>query len=278
MAVIASWSPVHGQAKITVNASTLAAYMAIAKDKSTLLIDGQFEYGKLREIFRINDDDGINQIFTFAHTGNLDKDKLRIYSTSIIEKRLYLIGATKQRLLIDNICESFEAILKHADETFDYVIVDTNAGLKDPLTQCILQAADMVIVNLPQDDYIIKKYFDRHKDFWPMFFEKKQCVYVIGDYHNQYDHYNLKRIQRKYKLSEIFSVPNNKHLHKSLSDRRFMQWMIANYEICSKDRKDYNYSFFSSLDSLADRILQAPKKKSLFEKIKENMMKNVAGM
>lgn len=278
MAVIASWSPIHGQAKITVNASALAAYMAITKDRSMLLVDGQSEYGKLKEIFSNNDDDGINQIYTYAHTGNLNKDKLRIYTSSIIEKRLYLLGSTKQRIFTDNICGSFEKILKYAEEAFDDVIVDANAGLQDPLTQCILQAADIVIVNLPQEDDIIKKYFDWRKDFCPMYFDKKQCIYVIGDYHSEYDHYNLKKIQRKYKLKEIHAVPNNKYLHKALSDKRFMKWMIENYEIGGKNRKDYNYSFFSSLDTLADRILQAPKKKSIFEKIRENMMNNVAGM
>jgi len=270
MGIVAFWGPIHGQGKMSVNASLLSSYIALTNQKQVLAMDSQFTYGRLQDIMCRDAEDGISQIFTYANTDNLTVESFKIYTTSVIEKKLYILGATKQQLVSDYLSGCFNSILKCADDCYDLVFIDTNAGIYDSNTVAVLENADLIVVNLPQEGYVLEKFFNREEGYWHPVLDQRNCIHVIGGYQDNYDHYTTTKIKRRFDLKELYAVPNSKFVHKSIIEQRFMQWMISNYD---SDRNDENAYLFHSINEIAERIVGLPRKQGLFailsKKVKE---------
>ncbi|WP_202707665.1 AAA family ATPase [Sporosalibacterium faouarense] len=256
--VISFWSPVHGQGKITTNACLISTYLSLIEDeKQVLSMDSQFIYSRMQELLKEDAEDGTSQIYTFVHSRNLDSEKLRIFTSGVIENRLYLLGSTKQSLVGEKVTEHLKDIIKCARESYDYVIIDTNSGTFNKNTKKVLENSDLVIVNLPQEGHILDKFFGGKERFYHEALDKTKYICVIGNYH-PYKHFNLKKIKRWYGIKEIYKIPNNEELHKSISDQRLVEWMISNYNI---DKKDDNREFINSISEIVDRIRESDNKR-----------------
>lgn len=264
MSIVAFWSPLHGQAKVSTNTCLVSIYASLKKEKKCLVIDSQFTFGRLQELICPNAEDGISQIFTYAQSNNLSEDNLKMHVTSVVENKLYLLGSTKQKMVNDKLSECLPSILSVSNNCYDYVIIDTNAGVRDNITSTILHSADLVVVNLPQEDYVLENFFKKAEGYYHPALNGTDYVCLIGNYHDDYEHYSTKRIMSKFKLKEIYSINDNKNVHKCITDKRFMSWILANYDA---DKKDYNYKLFSNIDKLTVRLEGLPKKEGVFFKL-----------
>lgn len=269
MARISLWSPVHGQGRTTVNTALLSFHIALTKQLAVLALDSQFTYGRLQDIISPYAEDGMSAIFTYAHTNNLTPDIFKTYATSIIEKKLYILGVTKQKIVYEEIWKCYEDILTCAAECFDLVLVDTNAGTQSNDTDQILRHSDLVVACLPQEDYILNKFFAKDPVYWHPALDNKPYVCVLSDYNKELDHYSETRVRRKFGLKELYTIPTDKYLHKAINQHNFANWFIRNYDA---DKKDPSYSFFDSISKLSDRLLAVPKRKGIFSRLKAQIL------
>lgn len=248
--------PIHRQGGITTNAVLLASYIAYKHETLNLLIDSQFTYGTLQDIVYPQAADNISEVFTFAKTNTLTPENLLIHTNSVVEKHLKLLGATKQKLVNENMNECLPSILKNAKGCFDYTFIDTNAGLRDEITCTSLEEADIIVVCLPQDDFLLKRFFiDRDSNFWSDLYSTKNTIFVIGRYDEKFEHYALRKIKRKFKLNELYAIPNSEMVNKAIYEGRLLKWMSSNYD--SKE------DIFPYLDEISQRIIGTTEKKGI---------------
>lgn len=264
---IVSWSPFHGNG-ITINTALLAAYTAIKKEKSILALDSQLRYGRLQDILKKDSENGINEIITFAMTKNLSPEKFKIYASSVVENRLYILGAPKNNYMGDQMHGCYDEILKKADTAFDHVFIDTNSGIYNEITNTVLEAADIIIVNLPQDDYILESFFGKEEGVWHKVLDSKYVVYVIGNFDKEFSHYPINKIKRRYKIKNMYPIPRNKELHKAVNENSFITWFKSSYEA---DKKDYNIQLFNSLENIYGAILGKPENRGFLNFLKKEV-------
>jgi len=90
-------------------------------------------------------------------------------------------------------------------EAYDLVWIDTETGAPDELTENVLKAADVVLVTLPQNKFVLDRFFTQKIDY-PAFLDEKNVVYLIGSYDTEAA-LNVRKIKGHYKVkSKVMPV------------------------------------------------------------------------
>jgi cellulose biosynthesis protein BcsQ len=176
---------------------------------------------------------------------------------------LYLpIVQEREEIFERDLCQVLIPLLEGMGEVSDIVLIDT-VDMSKESTQKILEAADVIVVNLGQDMNVIENYFQSHK----LLISK--TVFLIGNYHSN-SRINLKNISRKYHINrnQIAVIPNNIEFQEALSYGKVVEFMICNRECHTGD---YNYPFMKEVQKAASMILYA------MERLKEGRCEDCFG-
>lgn len=251
--IIASWGPVHGQCKISVNTALIAGFLALTGEEQVLLLDGDFRYGRLQEIVRPDAEDGVSPVFTLAASENLEPEQFKIHTSAVLERKLYLLGSTRQPLVSGSIVQCLSSIMKTARESYDITMIDTSAGVMNRHTQEILIHSDLVVVNLPHEEYVLERFFAGEKEYRSPELDGKPCIYVVGDYHKEYAHCTIRKLRRKYQIKELYYIPSSRMIHKTIGDQRFLQWLYGSYDC--RDKKDEDFVAIQQLQQIRKKMI-----------------------
>lgn len=266
--IIACWSPIQGHCAVTTNMCLISAYMAFQKQKSLLCMDSHDSSGQLKNILYSDGMDELGNIFTYAKSNNLTPKNMKLYSSQVVNDRLFVVGATEQKLVKDSMDDAiYKTVLECAEEAFEYVFVDTCAGNNTESTKSILKYCDFIIVNLPQDDFIIRKYLAKAEGYWSPHIDEKKHIHIIGNYKSHYEHQSIRRINRLYMLDNLLYIPEDKYLHKAVMECRFLQWFSQGLRRGKSD----NNVIYHNIDKACEHILELPKKRGMFSKLREKV-------
>lgn len=256
---IAFWSPVHGQTGTTSNMIAIATVAVIQHDVKALLVQTHFCLNNLERSLigyqRDKDsliDIGVDELARSPKLVNLDRET--IYNCSVNAfNNLHLLPGTLREHREDyekSTGTKLTRIITAAEKYYDIVFVDTNAG-NSKITMDILNAADLIVVNLSQNVFVIDKYLEDYK------LDPKKTFYLIGDYEKD-SRYNLFNLKSKY---EIFKkntgvIPHSVLYKDAHSSENALRFIRANID-CKKGPNAY---FIKSIKDAAEKILDAVKK------------------
>lgn len=256
---IAFWSNMHGQTTTTSNTVAVACSIALNYrlkilithnhfEKSTLetsLLDKRYLNTELTEL----KDTGIDALSRFIRFNSVDKESILSYTTTLLKGRLDLLMGTKnanKELYLSDFNTMIEAILNSAKDYYDILFVDVTAG-NNEMANKIITNSDMVVVNLNQNLYVLEDFFNNHFESL-----KNKCFFLISMY-DKWSKYNLKNIQRKYKIKEnIGIIPYCRGFADACNDGKAIDFFLKNYK---SNQKDIHYSFINETSKSARGLL-----------------------
>ncbi|TCK87929.1 hypothetical protein EDC19_2773 [Natranaerovirga hydrolytica] len=262
--IIAFWSITHGQVGNTVNTAAIASMLALENNVKTLVCHSQFANSILEKCFvpnKILEDDkmgafsdrGIDALTRLAKNQKLTPNSVPDYTISLLkDNRLDLLTGTeiKEKELFENIIDVLSHIIEGANQFYDVVAIDVHSGLDNKITQTILERADMIMVNLNQNKYLIEEFFE--DETISAFLKNKKSIMNISRY-DKSSKYTLNNVSRKYKIKNITAVPYNVKFMDCCNEHKLLDYLIKN---TLNKRKDEDYYFIESLRNACKKILE----------------------
>ncbi|MEG2983586.1 MAG: hypothetical protein RR835_02720 [Peptostreptococcaceae bacterium] len=258
--LITFWSPYHGQSGTTSNAISMAVNMALNYDLKVLLTHSKYTKSNMEYAFDNEngsnslkfDDTGIDSVSRLVKVNKLEKDDFKNYTKTLIHNRLELLSGSKKlyKESYEDIDINFINILKCAKKAYDAVIVDVNSGICDKCTNKVLNESDIVVININQNEILIKDLFSNEK--WKSILEKKDKILLLGKYDkNSKCTYNY--VERTYKYRDkIYTVPYSSDFMDACNNHNVIKFFKANVSNISNKE---NCSFMLELDKLSERLI-----------------------
>lgn len=256
---VAFWSNVHGQTCTTANALAFSVMVALKHPMRVLLTHNHYHhstleytlFGRARVTFDMTDfeDAGIDAVSRFIKYDELDSQCIPNYATNIIKQRLDFLPGTKhvhEDFYYQDLNEVIELILERAKKVYDLSVIDVSAG-ENELTNKILTSADLVVVNLNQNPYVLDDFFTNH------YSNLKHVLLIISRYDDQ-SQMHIKRIKQKYNIKEPIEVlPYASNFADALGSGNTIDFLARNL---SADSKDVNHKFMYHLEMIMTKILK----------------------
>ncbi|MFP4698009.1 MAG: hypothetical protein ACLFMO_04815 [Eubacteriales bacterium] len=235
--LIAFWSIAHGQTANTVNTAVISSMLALENNLKTLICHSHFSRSILEKCFvstRLLEQDrmgafsdrGIDALSRLAKNGKLTKNSIPDYTISLLkDNRLdLLVGTeTEDHRIFQNILDVLNQIFDCSSEFYDVVAVDVHSGLNNQITNAIVERADIIIINLNQNVYLLNDFFS-NKDIAKYLKDKKHII-NISKYDSQ-SKYTLKNISRKYNIKDIIAVPYQAQLLDACNDSNILDYLV----------------------------------------------------
>lgn len=264
---IAFWSNVHGQTGTTSNLLAVALISTIDYKQKNIITQSHFNLNnlespligtsatELREVFT---DVGIDALARYIKYATLDEETVGNCCISLLNKQLNLLaGTTKNNkdIFESDMAKTIPQILTAVGLYHDLVFIDTNSG-NNPLTNLVLEQADLVIVNISQNISIINDLFQNYK------IDMEKSIFLIGNYDDdsRYNMHNLKRKYREFNNKNLVVIPYNVNYLDAQSEGEVIKFFLKNLD-CEKD--DYNYRFISGVRQTTDKIMKFVEKQKV---------------
>lgn len=144
----------------------------------------------------------------------------------------------------EKVVDSLSLIIKNAKRL---TFVDCGVG-QSAIDKNFIEKADLVVVNLEQDNQPISKEMSQDRSFM------EKCIFLVGRYDCD-SRYNLRTIKSKYRIDNrsISVIPYNISFKDSVLEGRLVDFMNRNLEC---EIYDDNYEFITGVDYATKMILR----------------------
>lgn len=256
---IAFWSPVHGQGGTTSNLLAIGIMMALEMDHRLLLTQTNFDMndiekvllGERKEEEGLFHDIGIDALVRSIKTSPLKWDSFYDTTISVLKNRMDLLTGTSkinQNYYEEDTKKVIHNIFHYAEENYNDILVDTNAGLNG-ITPKVLESMDLVVVNLCQNKMVLDSFFKERK------IANQKVLYLIGNYeaNSKYNVNNLCHHYKQLKKNNIMVVPRNVEFMDSYWSGSMIDFFRRNMS-CKAD--NMNFYFIQEVRKVARKILE----------------------
>lgn len=202
--LIAFWSPWHGQAKTTASMAAVAMALNNITGDSVAMFHTQSGMADLEGMFdnRMDDEKRV-QLYEGAGLNSLLLDFKRTELTNEIVQRSALPTAMERLVFLPGL-EMDEKLAKMEDvreilytltvrdipRAFDWTFVDLSSG-KNPLSQSIIEKADVVVITLSQNVATWDVIFEEYEELT----ERPNTFFLIGG-HKKESSYGIRNFRR----------------------------------------------------------------------------------
>ena len=259
---IVYWSPMHGQTGTTSNMLASALYIGIQYRKKSLLMHTHFNLNNLEaplvgsnaknaDSIGYFQDVGLDALVRTFKASRLGKEDLDNCCISIPNTLVSLLPGTTKHNQASYAYEMNMVILnllRSMEELVDIIFIDVCSG-KHPLSRKIIDASDIIVINLSQNTGVIENCFYNYPNLL-----HQKVFYLVGNYddNSKYNIRNIRRHYRKYmKASNSGIIPYNTAFHDALCDGRVVDFIKDNLG-CDKD--DENQYFITKVREVAEKI------------------------
>lgn len=259
---IAFWSNARGRAGTTSNLACLSTVGALESPGRNILLENHCNLTNLGEAFikkqwggMVQEEIyyysqiGLDSLLRRLHSKIFDMDMVKQASVPLLNQQMYYVPQshiTNKEFFEYELNQVIHRLFEVLEDFGEYVYIDT-AGGGYLSTKLILEAADVVVVNLSQEQAVLDDYFEKYDSL------DCKAVYLIGNY-NADSKFNLSNITRKYRIKKdkIGVVPHNAELKDALSDGSLIKFITRNYT-CGPE--DENYYFMKQMKH-ASKVLK----------------------
>lgn len=227
--MIVSWSPVHGQGGTTSNLAALAALFSQNTRTRNLITHTQLTYSSLESLFgkvyvdNGFEDRGMSALERLAKSGLLKPEAVMDYTETIYSKKLDILGGGNDSGVNPELLQKLLAV---TNDAYDAVWVDAHSGTRNTLTNHLLEMADVVIVNLPCNRFILDRFFSG-ADF-PDVLKDKPYIILLSNF-DEHSSFSFRRITRKYKIKQpIFPVYYSRQFKDAANQMGLVEFFYRN--------------------------------------------------
>lgn len=236
---ISFWSNKHGQTGTTTNLIAIASSIALNYGLKVLITQNQFDNMSLeRGLLHKNQfenqynqfqDEGIDGINRLMKLNGLCEEHIMRCTTNLLKGRLDLLKGTRitnKEIYLNDFCNTFDWILSNINKYYDLVFIDS---------YCILDNADIIVVNLNQDTLLLDEFFEA---YYPNL--KEKVFLCIGNY-DPASRYCIKNLKRYYNIQKpIGVVPYNRGFADAINEGQCVEFLLKH----GKALKGDPYSYF----------------------------------
>jgi len=271
MPKIVFWSPLTKMSGTTHAAVAVSTLMGIEEDVSAILLHAHWQSRKIESSFTDYDQLKAQNIFENSNIGMtalsrlVDSNKLtpegiRNYAKPVLKQRLDIMYGTnvKTREQFKALSDTFPAIVRKADEAYDFAIVDCPKGVENAYIKEILEDCDLLICTVSQDIVSLDEMFEEIEK--NELIKDKNKIILIGDYENK-SKCNIFNLKGRYKTKyPVLSVPHNYVFMDACNDGLAVDFFYKNIKA---DARDYNGYFISEVRKVVKKILEITKIRDL---------------
>lgn len=264
--LVAFWSPLHGRGT-TANCIAAASQFSYKYNTDVYITHTHYNRSMMEKAFlnekKVDEDLlsfsdlGLDSIERALQTGKLMPGDFKSYCNKINET-LYLLSGSKKAnytLFNNTIGQTFEKICEFSKENNGITFVDVESGFTRDIACKVIEAADVVVVNLDQTNFLCEEYFNRENEH--RIPEEKEII-VIGrfDYESKY---TKKYIDNTFKQDSIV-IPHLTDYLDALNNHR-VKGFFDSYNVLEDEL------FFDEINRLNEKIVEKAKANNiLFEK------------
>lgn len=246
---IVSWSPIHGQSATTTNIAALASMFALKVPSTNLITHTQLSFSTLESLFGKEvivegfEDAGINALERLIKSNLLKPEAVMDYTETIYSKRLEILGGMKKAE--SNMDTLMDILILAIREAYDFLWIDAHSGQQNPLSNRLLADADVVLVNLPQNRYILDRFFKG--DLFPDVLKNKPHVVLIANYDENLS-LSIRKIKRRYGVkTPIFPVNYSSQLKNACNELGLAEFFYRNQLV---EKGNPSYPYIKSLEKI----------------------------
>ena len=132
------------------------------------------------------------------------------------------------------VMEEISRFFEYLDESEDYIFIDAKS--QDSIsTLALLEDADIVVVNLKQDERLIKEFFKKYGAI------TGKAFFFISEY-KQRKGYSKNKFINEFSIhpNRVAVIPYNPEFAPLADDGRITEYVMRNHN-CKKDTKEYYY-------------------------------------
>jgi len=201
MSRVIFWSPLHGQGQ-TGNLHIISIIMSLLCRKKVLMMRTHFAMNNFEEpltgrrpeeFFR---DIGMDAAVMYSKMDCLTGGILESCCITFSGTNLLLLPGTEimnYETYERDICSHLSRMIENAEKYVDVVMVDANCG-DDEMSFRLMEEADVIIVNLTQKEYAIRRLFTGYGELLD---KHKNIFYLFGNYDRNLG-CNMVNFRRKY--------------------------------------------------------------------------------
>lgn len=271
MAVITFCSNETKETGQTLSLAAVATYMAIEHNYKILMIPTSFndlslencfwEYSKIRPTGalagggpqNVGLTSGIEGLAQVLNSNRTNDDIVKSYSRIILKDRLDILLSPATTSFEDymKLTPYYAKILPIADKAYDLVFVDLSKKMPQNDKNEILQASDIVMMNLTQRLKTITDFMALRET--NEFYRKNNIMLALGRY-DKFSKYNNKNVTRYMKEKRMLSVvPYNTLYFEACSEGTAIDYLLKVRNIT--DETDRNINFVNELKAISNNIL-----------------------
>lgn len=211
----------------------------------------QNSYDKLKEENSYFVENGLGRILNCCDMGDAASSGI-VFRTclSVFDQRVFYLppGGMNRDLLEFRLNRHAEDVMDLLEQVCDTVCVDLSSSSLES-SRKILKKADLIVVNLCQNDQLLSHFFRNFSEI------RKKAFYIIGNY----DPESIIRksdIVRRFELSGnmVGTIPYNRRFADALTKGNVVTYLLKNFS-CGAD--NINYEFISAARETACLLEQA---------------------
>lgn len=244
--LIVSWSPIHGQGATTSNVISLSAMMALDESYKSLITHTQMSHSTLESVYMKKDDFSFNQsgmvaLERLVKSNLLTPDAVPDYTQSIYNSSLDLLPGRTNETNSEESARVRKTILQAASEHYDLLWIDAHSGTRSFTTKSLLKEADLVLVNLPQNKFVLEQFFNEDL---PEELVGEKFIILISNYDEKAG-LSIRNIKRTYKPSTpVFPIPYTTGFRDAMNQGSVSEFF---YRAKTVEKKDSLFPFIDAI-------------------------------
>jgi len=253
---IVCWSPVHGQGANTSNTVALAAVASLETPYKSLLTHTQLSYSTMEGMFSKKktqgyDDGGIVALKRLVKSKLLKPDDVPDYTDTIYKSRLDFLPGGSLNTGDNEAEQMLYTILRAAQKKYDLLWIDAHSGDANSTISTLLSQADLILVNLPQNKYIVEKFFTSSM-YLEVLMDKPYLI-VLGQYDNKAN-YSLRNMRRQYKVkAPMFAIPYETSFRDAVNQETVTEFF---YRSIKTKKGDSLYPFMNAIREINEAVMK----------------------
>ena len=271
MPKIVFWSPITRTTGNTHAAIAVSSLMGMEEDVNAILLHAHWQSKKIESAFTDydqlknmnifnNSNIGMTALSRLVDSNKLTPESIKNYAKPVLKQRLDIMYGTNvtTREQFKTLSETFPAIVRKADDAYDFAIVDCPKGAENEYSKEILEDADVIVCTINQDIVRLDDFFEKLEQV--EIIKDKPKIIVIGDYEGK-SKCNLFNLKGRYKIKyPLFAIPHNYVFMDACNDGDAISFFYKNIKA---DARDYNGYFISEVRKIVKKILEITKIRDL---------------
>ncbi len=254
--IIVNWSPIHGQGATTSNTVALASIFALEQPYRSLLTHTQASFSTMETMYRKGEksgfrDSGVLALERLVKSKLLKPEAVSDYTETIYKSSLDFLPANRDSYDGEETERLIQPILKAAAQQYDFLWIDAHSGTANVRTCEMMKQADLILVHLPQNKYILEQFFSEKG--MPAELEGKRYFIILSQYDADAG-YSLRNIKRQFKIQvPMYSIPYTTGFRDAANQETVSEYFVRS----NKSQKgDPAFSLLNSVRKINEAVLK----------------------